>query len=99
MAESYQASALRRQQVLEKDRAYTELARRWGLAPKEERQERIWAVSLGGLRWSLAEELRLAGKELLALRRAALGRLLQNEHRQNQRELQQLGMAFHVERL
>uniref|UniRef100_A0A8B9DQH0 Uncharacterized protein n=1 Tax=Anser cygnoides TaxID=8845 RepID=A0A8B9DQH0_ANSCY len=33
------------------------------------------------------------------VRRAALHRLLQAEHRQHQRELQQLGKAFYVERL
>lgn len=94
------------------------------MAAGEQRQE-IWATSFGALRWSLEEELRLAGKELTAvgaprglrappppllwlpraslpapqLRRAALDRLLQDERRQQQRELRRCGKAFHAERL
>lgn len=100
----------------------TPCPRSWGLAAGEQRLERIWAKSCGALRWSLAAELRLASKELMAvgapwalrapprwaavgsqpspqLRREALRGLLQDERRQHQRELQQHGKAFHVERL
>uniref|UniRef100_A0A8B9T0R9 Uncharacterized protein n=1 Tax=Anas platyrhynchos TaxID=8839 RepID=A0A8B9T0R9_ANAPL len=72
---------------------------------------RVWATALGELRWSLGAELRLASKEQTTVtwltagpdapqvRRAALHRLLQDEYQQYQRELQQLGKAFYVERL
>ncbi|XP_021232473.1 uncharacterized protein C1orf189 homolog isoform X1 [Numida meleagris] len=101
MAGSSRAPSVCWEQILAKERAYEELLRRWEVSPGENpgRQERIWAVSLGALRWSLAAELRLASKELISLRRAALCRLLQDEHRQHQRELRQRGKAFHVERL
>ncbi|XP_021232474.1 uncharacterized protein C1orf189 homolog isoform X2 [Numida meleagris] len=90
MAGSSRAPSVCWEQILAKERAYEELLRRWEVSPGENpgRQERIWAVSLGALRWSLAAELRLASKELIS-----------DEHRQHQRELRQRGKAFHVERL
>ncbi|XP_040395187.1 uncharacterized protein C1orf189 homolog [Cygnus olor] len=96
-----QTLSLRREQVLAKERAYAQWLRSWGQAAGEhpQRQERIWATSLGALRWSLAVGLCLASKEQTTVRRAALHRLLQAEHQQHQRELQQLGKAFYVERL
>lgn len=45
----------------------TPCPRSWGLAAGEQRLERIWAKSCGALRWSLAAELRLASKELMAV--------------------------------
>ncbi|XP_035202416.1 uncharacterized protein C1orf189 homolog isoform X1 [Oxyura jamaicensis] len=88
-------------QVLAKERACAEGLRSWGQAAGEhpQRQERIWAMSLGALRGSLAVELCLASKEQTTVRRAALRRLLHEEQQQHQRELRQLGKAFYVERL
>lgn len=40
-----------------------------------------------------------AGPNAPQVRRATLHQLLQDEHQQYQRELQQLGKAFYVERL
>uniref|UniRef100_A0A493U1K9 Uncharacterized protein n=1 Tax=Anas platyrhynchos platyrhynchos TaxID=8840 RepID=A0A493U1K9_ANAPP len=79
----------------------TPCPRSWGRVVGEhpQRQERVWATALGELRWSLGAELRLASKEQTTVRRAALHRLLQDEYQQYQRELQQLGKAFYVERL
>ncbi|XP_035202417.1 uncharacterized protein C1orf189 homolog isoform X2 [Oxyura jamaicensis] len=96
-----QTLSLRQEQVLAKERACAEGLRSWGQAAGEhpQRQERIWAMSLGALRGSLAVELCLASKEQTTVRRAALRRLLHEEQQQHQRELRQLGKAFYVERL
>ncbi|XP_064899258.1 cilia- and flagella-associated protein 141 [Columba livia] len=63
------------------------------------RWERILVPPHGALGPQVLSELRLAGAELTTVRRAALCRLLQDEHRQQRRELQRLGKAFYVERL
>eukprot|EP00075_Anas_platyrhynchos_P012336 XP_027301589.1 uncharacterized protein C1orf189 homolog [Anas platyrhynchos] len=100
-AAAQKALSLRQEKVLAKEGAYAELLRSWGRVVGEhpQRQERVWATALGELRWSLGAELRLASKEQTTVRRAALHRLLQDEYQQYQRELQQLGKAFYVERL
>ncbi|XP_063802849.1 cilia- and flagella-associated protein 141 isoform X1 [Pseudophryne corroboree] len=45
------------------------------------------------------QELKMANKELVLVRRAALQRLLQDEHRQYQEELIRLGKTFFGQRL
>ncbi|KAM4861806.1 cilia- and flagella-associated protein 141 [Thomomys bottae] len=47
----------------------------------------------------MAQELVLANKQLLLVRQAALHQLFEKEHQQYQRELNQMGKAFYVERL
>ncbi|XP_069851654.1 cilia- and flagella-associated protein 141 [Dipodomys merriami] len=48
---------------------------------------------------AMAQELVLANKQLLLVRQAALHQLFEKEHHQYQRELNQMGKAFYVERL
>ncbi|XP_075047872.1 cilia- and flagella-associated protein 141 [Mixophyes fleayi] len=47
----------------------------------------------------MRQELRMANKELVLVRRAALQRLLQEEQRQYQEELNRLGRAFYVQKM
>ncbi|XP_056402421.1 cilia- and flagella-associated protein 141 [Hyla sarda] len=46
-----------------------------------------------------AQELQMANKELIMVRRAALRCLLEDEHLQYQAELHRMGKAFYVDRL
>uniref|UniRef100_A0A8C3VPS0 Chromosome 1 open reading frame 43 n=1 Tax=Catagonus wagneri TaxID=51154 RepID=A0A8C3VPS0_9CETA len=48
---------------------------------------------------TMLQELALVNKQLLMVRQAALHQLFEKEHRQYQRELNQMGKAFYVERL
>ncbi|XP_048214099.1 protein CFAP141 [Perognathus longimembris pacificus] len=68
----------------------------------------LWQMTLGQrrnfyaalrMRNAMAQEIVLANKQLLLVRQAALHQLFEKEHQQYQRELNQLGKAFYVERL
>lgn len=48
---------------------------------------------------AVIQELALANKQLLMVRRAALHQLFEEEHQQYQQELNQMGKAFYEERL
>ncbi|KFO24949.1 hypothetical protein H920_13751, partial [Fukomys damarensis] len=48
---------------------------------------------------TMEQELALADRHLLLVRRAALHQLFEEEHEQYRQELQRMGKAFYVERL
>ncbi|XP_075464097.1 cilia- and flagella-associated protein 141 [Ascaphus truei] len=67
-----------------------------------------WTEDVGGIHFARArkqqqiqmrQERNMANKAIVLVRRAALQKLLQDEHRHYQEELNRLGKSFYVERL
>ncbi|XP_025068460.1 uncharacterized protein C1orf189 homolog [Alligator sinensis] len=90
--------------LLAKVEDYKKLVQRWEQERQQalqrvQQEQRSLVASWRQLRHGLAEELRLASKELVLVRRAALCSLLQQEQLQHQQELARLGWAFYTERL
>ncbi|XP_019412391.1 PREDICTED: uncharacterized protein C1orf189 homolog [Crocodylus porosus] len=95
---------LKEEELLAKLEDYKKLVQRWEQERQQalqwvQQEQRSLVAGWRQLRRGLAEELRLASKELVLVRRAALYSLLQQEQLQHQQELAQLGWAFYMERL
>ncbi|XP_067395362.1 cilia- and flagella-associated protein 141 [Emydura macquarii macquarii] len=95
---------LREEALLKKAAAYATLVQSWErgrvICLQQDKQEQKSVVkACQRLRASVAEELWVANKELLMVRRAALRYLLHCEHLQHQRELNHGGKSFYAERL
>ncbi|XP_006895912.1 PREDICTED: uncharacterized protein C1orf189 homolog [Elephantulus edwardii] len=61
--------------------------------------QRRYPYALLRIQDTIGQELALANKQLLMVRRAALHQLYEKEYQQYQQELNQMGKAFYVERL
>ncbi|XP_035306280.1 uncharacterized protein C1orf189 homolog [Cricetulus griseus] len=91
-------------QNLQRDAALQKMVNRW----KNSHTHCMWQMTLSHRRDLYAtlrmqddmeQELVMANKQLLMARQAALYQLFEKEHQQYQQELNQMGKAFHEERL